>query len=288
MKLATFVYQGQERVGQVDVAAGQVLPLAEFSAMQQLIESGRELTALTWGPPLPLAAVTLAAPLPQPRQDVICLGVNYLDHAQEAAHFVGKAFQGPRQYPIYFGKRVNRALADGETLPWPGQWDEGLDYEAELAVIIGQAARDISPEQARQHIFGYTILNDISARTLQSRHSQWYRGKSLDGFCPLGPWIVTADQLGLGQGLAIRSYVNGELRQDSNTDRLIFDVAYVVSELSQGLTLLPGTIISTGTPSGVGIGFDPPRYLRPGDQVRCQIDHIGSLTTVIGAAEARG
>ena len=153
--------------------------------------------------------------------------------------------------------------------------------EVELAVIIGKAAKDVSEKDAHKHVLGYTVINDVSARNVQTRHKQWYFGKSFDGFTPMGPCIVTADEFSFPPELAIRSYVNGELRQDSSTSLLIFGIAHVISELSKGMTLFPGTVIAMGTPAGVGMGFDPPRFLSAGDEVRCEIEGIGSLTNTV-------
>lgn len=158
---------------------------------------------------------------------------------------------------------------------------DSLDYEAELAFIIGKDAKNVAPEQARDYIFGYTIMNDVSARTIQNRHKQWYFGKSLDGFTPMGPCVVTTESLPYPPHLKIQSYVNGELRQDSNTELLIFGIDHIVSELSQGMTLKAGTIISTGTPAGVGMGFQPPKYLKAGDVVECVIEGIGRLANPV-------
>ncbi len=221
------------------------------------------------------------AAIPYPKQDVICLGINYMAHAEESARYKEEAFGGERPYAIYFAKRVNEAVADGGTIPAYENLVDSLDYEAELAVVIGKDAKNVSKEDAYDYIFGYTIVNDMSARNLQTRHKQWYFGKSLDGFTPIGPCIATIDGFQNPPQLAIKSYVNGELRQDSNTNLLIFDIAHVISELSQGMTLKAGTIIATGTPAGVGMGFVPPNFLKPGDTVTCEIEGIGSITNTI-------
>ena len=225
--------------------------------------------------------VIACSPLAHPRQDVICLGINYMAHAEESARYKKEAFGGDRPYPIYFAKRVNEAVADGGIVPAYENLVDSLDYEAELAVIIGKDCKNATVENAYDYVFGYTILNDISARNLQTRHKQWYFGKSLDGFTPIGPCIVTVDEFQNPPELAIKSYVNGELRQNSNTNLLIFDIAHVISELSQGMTLKAGTIIATGTPAGVGMGFEPPNFLKPGDVVTCEIEKIGTLTSKI-------
>ena len=225
--------------------------------------------------------VQLLAPIVRPRQDVVCLGINYDAHAQEAGRFSDEAFGGERPYTIYFSKRVSRATATGEAVPAYEGLVDSLDYEAELGVILGRDAKGVTRENAREYVFGYTVINDISARNLQTRHKQWYLGKSLDGFTPMGPCIVTADEIGDEQSLDISSRVNGELRQSSNTRYMIQTVAGAISDLSQGMTLEAGTIIATGTPAGVGMGMTPPCFLKHGDRVVCEIEKIGRLENVI-------
>lgn len=225
--------------------------------------------------------VQLLAPIVRPLQDVVCLGINYDAHAQEAGRFSDEAFGGERPYTIYFSKRVNRATATGEKVPAYAGLVDSLDYEAELGVVLGRDAKGVTKEEARDYVFGYTIINDISARNLQTRHKQWYLGKSLDGFTPMGPCIVTADEIGDEQSLDISSKVNGELRQSSNTRYMIQTVAGAIAELSQGMTLEAGTIIATGTPAGVGMGMTPPTFLKHGDKVVCEIEKIGRLENEI-------
>lgn len=225
--------------------------------------------------------VQLLAPIVRPLQDVVCLGINYDAHAQEAGRFSAEAFGGERPYTIYFSKRVNRATATGEKVPAYAGLVDSLDYEAELGVVLGRDAKGVTKEKARDYVFGYTIINDISARNLQTRHKQWYLGKSLDGFTPMGPCIVTADEIGDEQSLDISSKVNGELRQSSNTRYMIQTVAGAIAELSQGMTLEAGTIIATGTPAGVGMGMTPPTFLKHGDKVVCEIEKIGRLENEI-------
>ena len=226
--------------------------------------------------------IHLLAPIIRPRQDVICLGINYDDHAKEARSFNKEAFDKERPDTIYFSKRVNRATASGEIIPAHEDLVDSLDYEAELGVILGRDVYQISEEEAGGAIFGYTIINDISARNVQTRHKQWYLGKSLDGFTPMGPCIVTPDELGDPANLSIDSFVNGELRQSSNTGNMMQTPEGAIAELSQGMTLLAGTIIATGTPAGVGMGFKPPKFLKKGDRVECRIQGIGSLWNIIG------
>lgn len=281
MKLVTYLHDGRETVGLL--AADGVRPLP-FADMNALIESPRaqlDAAARAAGEALPLSTVTLLAPIPRPRQDVICLGINYRAHADESSRYDAGAFGGERPVPIYFSKRVTEAVGpEGFIESHPGLV-ERLDYEAELAVVIGKTARNVKAADAADYIFGYTVLNDVSARLLQTAHKQWYFGKSLDGFTPIGPCITTADEIAFPPALAISSRVNGELRQNSTTDLLITGIAAIIEELSSGMTLLPGTIIATGTPAGVGMGFDPPKFLKPGDVVECAIEGIGTLRNTV-------
>ena len=277
MKLITFLQSGIERVGvlSADEQTVRPLPVADMNA---LIESG-EIPAPV-GEAIPLSQVTLLSPIPHPRQDVICLGINYKAHAQEAERY-SEAFLKEKPIPIYFSKRVSEAVApEGFIESHPGLV-ERLDYEAELALIIGKRAKNVPAEEAEAYIFGYTVLNDVSARVLQTSHKQWYFGKSLDGFTPIGPCIVTADEISFPPKLKITAAVNGELRQDSTTDLLITGIPEIIAELSSGMTLLPGTIIATGTPSGVGMGFDPPKFLKSGDVVECTVEGIGTLRNTV-------
>ena len=283
MKLVTFLQDGREFVGVLTADETAVRPLP-FADMNTLIEAPREqlLSAVKAADAsLPLSAVTLLAPIPRPRQDVICLGINYKAHAEEAERYSSEAFKKERPIPIYFSKRVSEAVGpEGFIESHPGLV-ERLDYESELAVIIGKTARNVKAADAADYIFGYTVLNDVSARLLQTTHKQWYFGKSLDGFTPIGPCITTADEIAFPPALPISSRVNGELRQNSTTDLLITGIADIIEELSSGMTLLPGTIIATGTPAGVGMGFDPPKFLKPGDVVECTIEGIGTLRNTV-------
>ena len=277
MKLITFLKNGVERVGVLSGDEQTVTPLP-VADMNALIESG-EIPAPV-EEEIPLSEVTLLAPIPRPRQDVICLGINYKAHAQEAERY-SEAFLKEKPIPIYFSKRVSEAVApEGFIESHPGLV-ERLDYEAELALIIGKRAKNVPAEKAGEYIFGYTVLNDVSARVLQTSHKQWYFGKSLDGFTPIGPCIVTADEIPFPPKLKITATVNGELRQDSTTDLLITGIPEIIAELSSGMTLLPGTIIATGTPSGVGMGFDPPKFLKSGDVVECAVEGIGTLRNIV-------
>ena len=282
MKLVTYLQNGKEAVGVLSVDGSVVRPLP-FADMNTLIEAPREqllAAAEAAKDALPLSAVTLLAPIPRPRQDIICLGMNYRDHLTEAANY-DSAFAKERPVTVYFSKRVSQAVApEGFIESHPGLV-ERLDYEAELAVIIGRTVKNVKAADAADYIFGYTILNDVSARLLQTSHKQFYFGKSLDGFTPMGPCITTADEIAFPPALTLTTQVNGELRQNSNTELLLNSIAEIIEELSSGMTLLPGTIIATGTPAGVGMGFNPPKFLKPGDVVECSIEGIGTLRNTV-------
>ena len=234
-------------------------------------------------PALPVEAVTLESPIPAPAQDVICLGINYMAHSDEAEKYSAAAFATKHEDAIYFSKRVTRAVPDGGPIEAHTDLVKKLDYECELAVVLGKDAKDVPAGQTKDYVFGYTILNDVSARDVQTAHKQWYFGKSLDDFTPMGPCILSADEVGAMPELDIRCYVNGEKRQDSNTRMMIFDIPYIIEELSAGMTLKAGTVIATGTPSGVALGMAPEvqKYLESGDVVRCEIDRIGVLENTI-------
>lgn len=292
MKLLTYRQNGTDHVG-ILAGTDQIVPVKELgincASMSELIEQTDDAgwesikAKLAGGKfsTIPVDRVEKRAPIPYPRQDVICLGINYMAHAEESARYKLETFDGERQYPVYFSKRVTEANCDGGPVPAHADIEDRLDYEAELVVILKKDAKNVSEEDAFDYVLGYTVANDVSARVLQNRHKQWYFGKSLDGFFPMGPWIVTADEFAQPPVLKIQSRVNGELRQDSTTGLLIFGIAHVIHELSQGMTLKAGTIISMGTPAGVGIGFTPPKFLKSGDIVECSIEGIGTLTNPI-------
>ena len=226
----------------------------------------------------PIDDYRILAPIPVPLQDIICLGVNYKEHIDETVDvhdFTNK------QDAVYFSKRVNRCNDPDGIIP-AYDFVDCLDYEAELGVVLKKDAFRVSAEEASDYIFGYTIINDVSARDLQFKHQQWYRGKSLDGYTPMGPCIVTKDGISDAHDLSIECFVNDEKRQSSNTSRMITTVEEAISELSQGMTLKAGTVIATGTPGGVGMGFKPPKYLQPGDIVKCSIKGIGELVSKVG------
>jgi 2-keto-4-pentenoate hydratase/2-oxohepta-3-ene-1,7-dioic acid hydratase in catechol pathway len=286
MKFVAYHHHGQPGVGLLSEDGFQVepfdIPVAQraFGALS-IIESLAEGVKLpTLLAPLQLSEVKITAPLPKPRRNIFCVGKNYHAHAKE---FAGSGFDSSAKSggdvpttPIIFSKVPECVIAPGEAIVIPVDVSTAIDYEAELAVIIGHGGKGIKKADAMKHVWGYTIVNDVTSRDWQSRHQQWHMGKSFDTFCPMGPWLVSADELD-GANTRVRCYVNGEERQNASTTDLIFDIPTLIETLSAGITLYPGDIIATGTPVGVGIGFKPPKYLQAGDVVRVEIDGIGSL-----------
>lgn len=305
MRLATIRHDGLHECAAI-LPDGSVLRLAaaargadsSFGSLQQLIEAGDEGLAAArtllaeagagGAAVLPAARVRFAAPLPRPAKNVFCVGRNYAEHIAEGER-AQKTKIGITEHPVFFTKPATAVVGPGEDVLLFSHVSQQIDYEVELAVIIGKAGRDIAPARAFEHVYGYTILNDVTARDVQRRHGgQYFKGKGLDSSCPMGPWIVTADEVPSPGDLGIRLRVNGELRQDGNTAAMIFDIPTLIASLSEGLTLEPGDVIATGTPSGVGYAMDPPRFLKHGDVVECEIDGIGRLSNSFATAPAPG
>ncbi len=283
MRLATWLWGGKVHTGLLSADGKELTPLAAAKPQSgalgliQLLAEGQSLPAAA-GPRLPRDAVQLCAPLPRPLRSLLCVGRNYRAHAAELA---GSVFQSnPAQedgWPIVFSKFAECVVGPVAEVRLPGAAvSTQIDYESELAVVIGRGGINITRARAMDHVFGYTVLNDVTARDVQMRHSQWDLGKSFDTFCPMGPCIVTADELD-GRDTRVRGWVNGELRQEARTTDLIFDIPTLIETCSRGITLHPGDVIATGTPAGVGMGFSPPRWLRAGDVVRVEIDGIGAI-----------
>lgn len=241
-------------------------------SLNQLQEEMDEYTGMTYN----LSDLKVLAPMDQTARNMFCLGKNYRDHALEMKGKTTDAVVVPTS-PIYFSKASSTLIGPGEWITGHVGITQAVDYEVELAIIIGKAGKNIPKSAVKDHIFGYTIVNDVSARDLQIEHIQWHKGKSLDGFSPMGPYVLLRDAIPYPPDLKIECRVNDELRQSSRTNNLIFDVDTLISDLSQGMTLVPGDIILTGTPSGVGMGFDPPKYLKSGDKITCEIEKIGVL-----------
>ena len=286
MRYAIFDDGGAVRAGRVEGA--ELVPLdtggADLSRIGVTALIGAPEPAAA-GPAVPLDGVALLAPVPRPRRNIFCIGKNYRAHAREfaASGFDSSAAKGAvPEHPIVFSKLPESVIGPGAPIRIDAAVSTAIDYEAELAVIVGRAGRCISRAAAMDHVWGYTIVNDVTARDLQGRHAQWLIGKSQDSFCPMGPVAVTADEIDLAD-TALTCAVNGETRQEANTRDLIFDIPAIIAAVSNGITLLPGDIIATGTPAGVGIGFDPPRWLVPGDVVEIGIAGIGRLVSPVEA-----
>ena len=291
LNLITFADAAGSRAG-VLLSGGRVLDLAVAMPpardMLAVIDGGAAMLAairaLADNPPahalLPLASVALQAPIPQPRRNVFCVGRNYMDHVAEGDRTRGITNSEVPKYPQFFTKAADCVIAPGAKVPTHEGVTKWLDYEVELVAIIGTAGRDIRKEKALQHVYGWTIGNDVTGRDLQRRHGQWFKGKSLDRSCPLGPVIVPAADLSAAD-LAIGLKINGEQRQASRTSKMIFDVPEIIHQLSAGFTLLPGDVIMTGTPEGVGYAMQPPQTLKAGDVMELTIEGIGTLTNTI-------
>ncbi|GAQ89074.1 Myo-inositol-1-phosphate synthase [Klebsormidium nitens] len=286
--LGTFEVEGQATAGYIQ--GGQIWPLEEALPghgnleVLEVIRNWSTLQSSISKPDSPgasLADVKLLTPVRVVRPPM-CVGKNYQEHVKEVDSWKGPGITQPSvpTTPIIFTKAAESVIGPGEAVQYPHGVSSEVDYEAELAVVIGTGGRGISREDALGHVFGYTILNDITARDLQRNHQQWFLGKSVDTFCPVGPWIVPASQID-GQNLGIKCWVNEELRQESRTSEMIFDIRDLIHTISAAVTLQPGDIIATGTPAGVGAGFKPPRWLVPGDTVTISVEGIGILQNAI-------
>ena len=290
MKFIRFEMAGKAEIVILNKEETGILPLSRIypgfgvTIMQQVIEgAGENESSQLWDayngetdcPQVPLEEVKVLAPIERPVHDILCVGVNYRDHREEAAGALADFKAAPEA--VYFAKRAIRILGSGEAIEARLDLDDQLDYEVELAVIIGKEGKDIPREKAEEYIFGYSIFNDISSRKLQNRHGQWFRGKSLDTYSAMGPVILHKSALPFPVEVDVRSYVNGEKRQDSNTRLFLADIPKIIEDLSKGMTLEPGDIIATGTPAGVGMGSNPPRFMKQGDEVICEIPPIGRL-----------
>ncbi len=269
------------------VREDSVIPVPGLD-MLTLIESGEvglERARATSGSPLPLASLALLAPLPAPRRNIFCVGRNYATHAKERA-LAGdknKEMKLPER-PIFFTKATTSVNGPFADIPFDARVSEQMDWEAELGVVIGKPGKNISRQTAMEHVFGYTVINDISARDVQDRHGgQFFKGKSLDGTCPMGPWIVTRDEVSDPHALPVRCRVNGVTKQEATTGDMIFDIPATIEWLSRGMTLLPGDVIATGTPGGVGSARTPPEFLKPGDVVESEVEGIGVIRNRIVA-----
>jgi 2-keto-4-pentenoate hydratase/2-oxohepta-3-ene-1,7-dioic acid hydratase in catechol pathway len=283
MRIASWTWGGRFHAGLISNDGQEATPLAladpERGALSivHALAAGEPLPREA-GPRLPVSAITLSAPLPRPRRNLFCVGRNYRAHAAELAGTVFRdAVDKNDGWPMVFSKVPETVIGPYDPVRLPVKSaSEQIDYESELAIVIGRGGRDIPRTRAMEHVLGSTIVNDVTARDVQLRHGQWHLGKSFDGFCPMGPWIVTTDELD-PNATRVRGYVNGDTRQDAHTRDMIFDIPRLVEDISRGITLYPGDVIATGTPSGVGMGFSPPKWLSNGDVVRIEIDGIGAI-----------
>jgi 2-keto-4-pentenoate hydratase/2-oxohepta-3-ene-1,7-dioic acid hydratase in catechol pathway len=289
MHLVTFLHEGQATVGIADQALTQVSPLPRDVAPDMIalianFDSLKGTLTASAGGPLPIASVELLAPIPRPARNVFCVGKNYHEHAKE---FAGSGFDSSAkevvpEAPVIFTKPSSTVIGSGKSIPNYLDPTDSTDYEGELTVVIGRGGRGIKKQDALAHVFGYTIINDVTARTLQHKHRQWFIGKGIDGFCPMGPAILTADEMPDPTEMRLTTSVNGEKRQDASVTDLIFDIPTLIETLSAGITLEPGDLIATGTPAGVGLGFTPPRFLKKGDVVTIEVSGIGKLENPVG------
>ncbi|MCR4903500.1 MAG: fumarylacetoacetate hydrolase family protein [Butyrivibrio sp.] len=291
MKLYTIEKDNKKLVAVQGVSDKRLYPVSlaglNYGDMNELIEkaSDKELDTLrefasvkkNHGLGFRVDEVKICAPIETPRQDVLCLGVNYDEHIKETVDVAD--FQN-KEATVYFSKRASFVSGCGDKIP-DYDFVDSLDYEVELGVILGKTVKNYKVSDGNSCIFGYTVINDVSARNLQFKHKQWYMGKSLDGYTIMGPCIVTADEISDVQKLNITCKINGELRQNSNTEFMIQPVLNAIEELSQGITLKAATVIATGTPGGVGLGMKPPKYLKSGDVVTCEIENIGVLENTV-------
>jgi 2-keto-4-pentenoate hydratase/2-oxohepta-3-ene-1,7-dioic acid hydratase in catechol pathway len=282
MKVASFEHEGEARIGFVDPNLRTVHILGPIDMVDLIKDFEPASTRFKpTGGTVGFHDLRFLAPIPRPSRNIFCVGKNYREHALEFAKsgYEAGAIKGAEidEYPAVFTKPASCVVGPGASVETHPLITSSVDYEGELAVIIGRGGRSIKRQDALSHVFGYAIVNDVTARDRQKNHKQWFLGKSLDTFCPMGPWITTADEVDVGN-LAIRTWVNRELRQNANTQDLIFDVPSLIETISAGLTLVPGDIIATGTPAGVGIGLSPPSFLRSGDLVEVEIEGLGRLS----------
>ncbi len=286
MRLLTYQSGSSPRLG---VVRGENVFSVPDLDMLNLIESGEAGLArarAASGPSLRLASLTLLAPIPAPRRNIFCLGLNYAAHAAESQRAKGQPVKLP-EVPLFFTKATTAVNGPFADIPFDSHVSEQIDWEVELAVVIGKRGKNILRPNAMEHVFGYTVINDVSARDIQNAHGgQFFKGKSLDGACPMGPWIVTRDEVPDPHALPLRCRVNGVTKQDSTTADFIFNIPAMIEWLSRGMTLLPGDVIATGTPAGVGSARTPPEFLKPGDVVECEVEGVGTIRNKVVAVGA--
>ena len=287
MKVVRFLYGDSTLWGKLDSDDIVFTSLSDFEHVNSFAEVIKIFEQAKDNPELlsdkiNIGKIKLLAPV-LPTKNILCIGKNYYDHILE---FDGSSADVARvkETPIFFSKALSSIANPLDKVYLHENICDNVDYEAELAVVIGKEGINVKEDEALDYVYGYTILNDVTSRDLQEKHQQWFKGKSLDTHCPIGPWIVTTDEIQDGNNLKIQSYINGELRQDANTSLMMHDIRALIVQLSRGMTLNPGDIIATGTPKGVGKGFKPPRYLKAGDKMEVKIEGIGSLINTIASS----
>lgn len=289
MRLITFEHGGETVAGFIDgtEAVACVTGKDARTAVLKLIAGGAEARA-AWegssGARVPLSEVRILAPIPEPLRDIFCVGKNYYAHAAEfhSSGFDSSAKEEVPSHPVVFTKATTSVCGPGDVVKGSLDPTGSVDYEGELGVVIGKRCFQVRKADAYDHVFGYVVVNDVTSRELQKQHNQWVIGKGIDTFCPMGPWIATADEVGDVTELELVTEINGEERQRAKVSDLIFDIPALIETMSRTMTLLPGDIIATGTPVGVGIGFKPPKYLKAGDRMRVGITNLGVLENEIG------
>jgi 2-keto-4-pentenoate hydratase/2-oxohepta-3-ene-1,7-dioic acid hydratase in catechol pathway len=276
MRLVTYQSASGSKLGVVQGDNVVTIPKLDMLSLIEQGAVGLERARSANGRKLTLKRLQLLAPIPSPRRNILCIGMNYAAHAAESLRAQGKPVEMP-PVPVFFTKNTLTVNSPYGDIPIDPNVSDKIDWEVELGVVIGKRGKNIKRSEALDHVFGYTVINDVSARDLQRSHQQFFKGKSLDGACPMGPWIITKDEIPDPHVLPVRCRVNGVTKQDSNTSDFIFDIPAMIEWLSAGMTLLPGDIIATGTPEGVGFARTPPEYLKEGDVVECEVEGIGVI-----------
>jgi 2-keto-4-pentenoate hydratase/2-oxohepta-3-ene-1,7-dioic acid hydratase in catechol pathway len=289
MRFVTFEKLGKAVPGLLGTG-GEIVDLsATFGSLLEIVDGGADAVrkaqqATMTAPKIAPASVKILAPIPAPRRNIICVGKNYHEHAKEFHSSGFDASAGKDaipDFPIIFSKASTTVIGPNDPVPASADPTNSVDYEVELAIVIGKRCKNVSKAEAYDKVFGYMIVNDVTSRQLQARHKQWFLGKNLDGFCPMGPWLVTADEVGDVTKLRVTADINGERRQDALVKDLIFDIPTLIETITSVMTLLPGDIIATGTPAGVGIGFNPPKFLQKGDRMKLEISGLGVLENTV-------
>jgi len=289
MKLATVQYNKKQYVARIEQDTAFIYRTShdQLPSMLDVIANKAQhldqIRTLSASDSVACKDLEFLAPIPRPTSNIMCLGLNYMKHVHESTKIMGRTVNAP-EFPIVFTKAASTVNKPDGNILLDKSLTQKLDWEVELAIIIGKNGKNIKPKDAMQYVFGYTIINDITARDLQRQHKQFFIGKSLDGACPMGPVIVTSDEITNPHNLSISSKVNNEIQQSANTSQMMFKIPDIIAILSRSRTLEAGDVIATGTPSGVGVAQDPPRFLQVGDEIKCEIEHIGQLKNYIKSA----